>query len=108
MDGIRRAFWRMHDDTRKTLKTDFSDLPSEVLGGTDIEGQEGDDRSEGSWEKNDGPKERPYTMRQRIGLFLGPVLFLVLLLIPTPGGMSVAAQRTLAITSLMCTWWVGY
>ncbi|WP_269526904.1 SLC13 family permease [Coraliomargarita parva] len=46
-------------------------------------------------------------LRQRIGLILGPVLFLVLLLMPSPEGMSAEAQRVAAVAGLMATWWIS-
>ncbi len=50
---------------------------------------------------------REFGMRQRVGLILGPVAFLVMLLIPSPEGMSAEAQRVAAVTLLMATWWIS-
>ena len=50
---------------------------------------------------------REFGMRQRVGLIFGPLAFLILLLIPTPDGMSVEAQRVAAITVLMASWWIS-
>lgn len=50
------------------------------------------------------PKE--YTTRQKIGLGLGPVLFLLMLLLPTPAGMSDSGQKMAAVALLMATWWM--
>jgi sodium-dependent dicarboxylate transporter 2/3/5 len=47
-----------------------------------------------------------YTLRQRIGLFLGPATFLLLLLLPGPEGMSAQAWATAAVGSLMAIWWI--
>jgi sodium-dependent dicarboxylate transporter 2/3/5 len=48
-------------------------------------------------------------LRQRsvIGLFLGPFLFLVILLLPLPAGMAPAGLRVAAVTVLMAVWWVS-
>ncbi|HDP88483.1 MAG TPA: DASS family sodium-coupled anion symporter [Thioalkalivibrio sp.] len=46
------------------------------------------------------------TLRQRLGLFLGPALFLLLLLMPVPEGMPPEAMRVAAVTALMATWWI--
>lgn len=54
---------------------------------------------------NEG-EPREYTMRQKIGLVLGPVLFLVFLFMPTPSGMEPAAQKMAAVACLMATWWM--
>ena len=37
---------------------------------------------------------------------LGPVLFLVILLLPRPEGLSEAGQSMAAIAALMATWWI--
>lgn len=50
------------------------------------------------------PKE--YTKRQKIGMALGPALFLLMLLVPTPAGMDASAQKMAAIALLMATWWM--
>jgi len=50
------------------------------------------------------PKE--YTNRQKIGLALGPILFILMLLVPTPSGMSGSAQKMAAVALLMATWWM--
>jgi len=49
---------------------------------------------------------REYTGRQLIGLFLGPILFILMLILPTPNGMEPAAQKMAAIALLMATWWM--
>ncbi len=41
-----------------------------------------------------------------VGLALGPVLFLGMLLVPAPTGMSVAAWHVAAVTALMATYWI--
>ena len=43
---------------------------------------------------------------KQIGLILGPVLFLVFLLIPNPPGLNPEAWKVLAIAVFMLTWWV--
>ena len=44
--------------------------------------------------------------RQKIGLIVGIILFLLVLFAPTPEGMSPAAQRMAAVVLLMATWWM--
>lgn len=46
------------------------------------------------------------SMAQRIGLFLGPVAFLVLLALPPADGLSDAGWRTLAVAVLMAVFWM--
>jgi solute carrier family 13 (sodium-dependent dicarboxylate transporter), member 2/3/5 len=48
----------------------------------------------------------PVGPRRRIGLPAGPIVCLVLLLLPPPEGMDVVAWRTAAVAILMAIWWV--
>lgn len=43
---------------------------------------------------------------RRIALFSGPLLFLLLVLLPAPAGMSHAAQLTAGITLWIAIWWI--
>ncbi len=52
------------------------------------------------------PQKRSYSTKQRIGLLLGPLLFLLIQLFFRPEGLEMAAISTLAITSWVATWWV--
>jgi solute carrier family 13 (sodium-dependent dicarboxylate transporter), member 2/3/5 len=45
-------------------------------------------------------------IRGKIGAILGPGLFLLILLIPTPAGLDPAAWRTLGVVAWVATWWV--
>lgn len=47
-----------------------------------------------------------YSARQRLGLFLGPVFFVLMQIMPTPEGMSPEAQRMAAVALLMSVWWI--
>lgn len=51
-------------------------------------------------------KRFEYTLRQKIGLFAGPVVFAVFLLMPAPSGMSTEAHRTAAVAVMMAIWWL--
>lgn len=44
--------------------------------------------------------------RQTIGLFVGLFLFLLMLLLPVPNGLTPEAMRAGAVTLLMATWWM--
>ncbi|MEO0341672.1 MAG: SLC13 family permease, partial [Bacteroidota bacterium] len=43
---------------------------------------------------------------KRIGLFLGPLIFILLLFIPNPPGLNTEAWKVLAIAAFMLVWWV--
>jgi len=42
----------------------------------------------------------------RFGLFLGFILFLIVLILPAPDGLNETAWRTAAVAILMATWWI--
>lgn len=44
--------------------------------------------------------------RQRTGLILGPILFVLMLVLPLPEGMSPEAKSVAAVTLLMTVWWI--
>lgn len=45
-------------------------------------------------------------VRETLGFVLGPLAFLVLLLLPPPSGLSVAAWRAAGVGLLMAIWWI--
>ncbi|HHJ80103.1 MAG TPA: DASS family sodium-coupled anion symporter, partial [Candidatus Tenderia electrophaga] len=51
--------------------------------------------------------ETGLSRRQQVGLFLGPGLFVLLLLLPVPDGMSAQAMAVLAVTLLMAVFWIS-
>ncbi len=46
------------------------------------------------------------SLAQRVGLILGPVVCLLLLIAPVPGGLTPVGLRTAAVVALMAIWWV--
>jgi len=52
------------------------------------------------------PKPTGSSLRKRIGLFLGPLLFLVLYLMPAPAGLSPDGQTVLAGGVWIAVWWI--
>ncbi len=47
------------------------------------------------------------SQRQKVGLLLGPILFMLTLLLPTPAGMQPQAMAVLAVTLLMAVFWIS-
>ena len=43
---------------------------------------------------------------RKIGFFLGPIVFIILLLLPVPEGMKPEAMKVAATTALMAIWWI--
>lgn len=50
--------------------------------------------------------DEDYGKRRLIGLIGGVALFLAILLLPSPPGMSVEARKMAAISALMAVWWI--
>ncbi len=53
------------------------------------------------------PPPPPPTRLERAGLPAGPLLFLLVLLLPAPAAMSEPAHRVAALTAWMATWWLA-
>ncbi len=116
--------WQMHDETKRlfifTPKALAEALKARGLhfskGKQERDVDLADGMSEAPAEHSQRLKSNPsgitegeprgYTRRQKIGLILGPALFLLMLLVPTPAAMSPAAQKMAAIALLMATWWM--
>lgn len=45
-------------------------------------------------------------MKKRVSLFTGLIIFLILILLPPPVGLTVEGWRTAAIAILMAVWWI--
>jgi len=43
---------------------------------------------------------------RKVGMVLGPLLFLIIVIMPTPSGMSEPAKAVLAISVWMIVWWI--
>jgi sodium-dependent dicarboxylate transporter 2/3/5 len=51
-------------------------------------------------------RERGYPLLRKVGLLAGILLFIVVLLLPTPSGLSMGGQRVAAVVVLMSVWWL--
>jgi len=45
--------------------------------------------------------------RQTLGLLIGPLLFVLLIMLPVPEGLSPAGMKVAAVAVLMAVWWVS-
>lgn len=48
-----------------------------------------------------------FSLRQKVGLVLGPLVFALILLAPNPDGLSQSAQAVAACTSWVAIWWIA-
>ncbi|NIR47420.1 hypothetical protein GWO43_02980, partial [candidate division KSB1 bacterium] len=51
-------------------------------------------------------KRQSYSLRQKIGLFSGIPIFLLILILPRPAELSPEGHKTLAVAVLMASWWI--
>jgi sodium-dependent dicarboxylate transporter 2/3/5 len=50
---------------------------------------------------------KQFVKSSQLGFYLGILLFVTILLIPTPEGLNDSAWKTAAVAILMATWWIG-
>ncbi|WP_035246804.1 SLC13 family permease, partial [Desulfogranum mediterraneum] len=122
---VWERLWQMHDETKNLFvfrpKSAARRLKKEVVffskattseNQIDLAEKIEDAPAEHGKRLRGGPggveegEPREYTTRQKIGLFLGPLLFALMLVVPAPAGMEPAAQRMAAVAMLMATWWM--
>jgi len=124
MTAVWNRLWQMHDETKALVlfspKALFKKIKGENLQfsrgrlerDVDLADEFEEAPAEHSRRIQSGPggieegEPREYTKRQQIGLFLGPILFALMLVVPTPAGMEPTAQKMAAVALLMATWWM--
>ncbi|WP_077214193.1 SLC13 family permease [Bacillus dakarensis] len=90
--------WDMHDQTKRLLSFSLG-TPSTKVGGSTTAKETASPQPENS-------PRRKRTRGQSIGLWLGPILFLLTLLFLSPEGMTKEALAVLASTLWIATWWI--
>ncbi len=120
---VWNRLWQMHDEARGLLLPSPRALLRSLQKNLQFSSNRREQEIDLADEMEDAPAEharrvvtgpqgiqegepREYTVRQKVGLALGPVLFLLMLLLPTPAGMSPPAQKMAAVALLMATWWM--
>ncbi|BAK14994.1 DASS family sodium-coupled anion symporter [Solibacillus sp. FSL W7-1472] len=93
--------WEMHDQV-KDMFTFFIKPNSSKVVSKGVTGKSGNENSG----NGGGYTPRSYTTAQMIGLFLGPLLFVLTLLFFQPEGLSTEARGVLASTIWIATWWI--
>lgn len=91
----------MHDQV-KDMFTFFIKPNSSKVVSKGVTGKSGNENSG----NGGGYTPRSYTTAQMIGLFLGPLLFVLTLLFFQPEGLSTEARGVLASTIWIATWWI--
>ena len=122
--SVWNRLWDMHDETKalvlfrplqwlqKNRKDSLQLKESQIEHDVDLADEMDEAPAEHANRVKSGPggveegEPREYTQRQLIGLFLGPILFLLMILAPAPAGMAPSAQKMAAVALLMATWWM--
>ncbi|MBD8014818.1 MULTISPECIES: SLC13 family permease [Planococcus] len=89
--------WEKHDQAKDTFRL-FTNPGAGI--------PEGRDRAEDAGSYDERKKKRSYNTPQLIGLFLGPLLFVLTLIFVNPEGLPPEAKAILASTIWIATWWI--
>ncbi|WP_203338944.1 SLC13 family permease [Planococcus beijingensis] len=89
--------WEKHDQAKDTFRL-FTNPGAGI--------PEGRDRAEDAGSYDERKKKRSYNTPQLIGLFLGPLLFVLTLIFVSPEGLPPEAKAILASTIWIATWWI--
>lgn len=124
MTAVWNRLWQMHDETKALVLFSPKALLRKIKGenlqfsnrrqerDVDLADEMEEAPAEHTRRIQSGPggveegEPREYTTRQKVGLFLGPLLFALMLIVPTPAAMEPAAQKMAAVALLMATWWM--
>ena len=121
MDGLSAEERRL---AQKAFADGGRDLGETAGDGRDRDVDSGTDDSDTATERGDvggtggdgggnGDEESPfdvggsYGLRQKIGFGLGPVLFALIFLSPTPEGLTPEGQAVAAVTAWVAVWWMS-
>lgn len=90
--------WEKHHQAKDMLR--FFAKPGSTSPGNDR------DRAEDAGTYDERFKKKSYNTPQLIGLFLGPLLFILTMLFVNPEGLTPEAKAILASTIWIATWWI--
>ncbi|TYL39406.1 anion transporter [Natronococcus pandeyae] len=104
LDGraIAKDLDTLSEEERQVARTAFTD------GGREPNDDPGNGGN-GSGDDDQSPFDvgGSYKLRQKIGFVLGPLLFAVLFLSPTPEGLTPEGQAVAAVTAWVAVWWMS-
>ncbi|WP_010530174.1 SLC13 family permease [Lentibacillus jeotgali] len=101
--ALWERLWQSHEDTKGFLT--ISKVKNETK--TNASAYREESRSSTSGGGSGGNNKKPaYKPAQKVGLILGPLLFLLTLLFFQPEGLNPEARAVLAVTLWVATWWI--
>ncbi|NGM69590.1 DASS family sodium-coupled anion symporter [Natronolimnobius sp. AArcel1] len=126
---IWNYLWRLNAQTKAYLRLDGPAIVRDMDGVTDEEKQLAEKAfADGGRNSGDGNGSDPdggnngdrgddgnpfdvgggtYGLRQKIGFVLGPLLFALIYLSPTPEGLTPEGQAVAAVTAWVAVWWMS-
>lgn len=100
---LKTSMWKSHKQTKDLLT--MAELRNS--GGAGVATADLADEKSVTSGKEKIQQKKSYSLMQSIGLFLGPILFLLILfLLPLPG-LSYEGRAVLAVTAWMAVWWIS-
>jgi len=108
LTGFWRYLWTLDEQMKRIMKLNFAALtePSDrsEKGGTEpfsnATPQGGKNKKISSVSKSEKEERKPYTLRQKLGLVLGVILFVTILIVPPPVSMyTIGSEAVLEYTS---------
>lgn len=109
--ALLRSFWRLMWTWDQQIRNLFSFAFSVLTPTKPKEGKSTEDEFEEAYRNvkeppNNSNRPPTYSMPQKIGLVLGPLLFTLIKIMPTPAGMPEEANTVLAAIAWVAVWWV--
>lgn len=101
--GAWQKLWRSHDQAKGLLNFfSHKNKLSTATSGVTADGEQISPQP--PTKKSDIKKS--YSTVQKVGLILGPLLFIIMMFFLSPEGMSAEARSVLAVTLWVATWWI--
>nr|WP_041601186.1 DASS family sodium-coupled anion symporter [Halobacillus halophilus] len=98
--------WQLHDQAKDLMSFAVTGNPEKVKPKEDDRKQAGNGSDSNQPANGSGGSGSSFDTRQKIGIILGPLLFIVTLLFFEPEGLSSSAVAILASTLWIATWWI--
>ncbi|MCA1010326.1 SLC13 family permease [Halobacillus halophilus] len=98
--------WQLHDQAKDLMSFAVTGNPEKVKPKENDRKQAGNDSESNQPENGSGGSGSSFDTRQKVGIILGPLLFIVTLLFFDPEGLSGSAVAILASTLWIATWWI--
>ncbi|MGP4067089.1 SLC13 family permease [Halobacillus sp. B29] len=98
--------WQLHDQAKDLMSFAVTGNPEKVKPKENDRKQAGNGSDSNQPSNGSGGSGSSFDTRQKVGIILGPLLFIVTLLFFEPEGLSGSAVAILASTLWIATWWI--